>query len=134
MYGLSWKEIRVDVWGFWVVEGVVGLSWDDVGEDWLCDCWVAIFDRFLNYYFSEKVYVYYNILPKKWLEKLLLGQMWWLLSLCICILSKWGMIKMLWKLQTKKKYQFYWKLFVSFRQVVWIVPVDIIKGFGKLEK
>ena len=32
-YGLSWKEIRVDVWGFWVVVGIVGFSWDDVGED-----------------------------------------------------------------------------------------------------
>ena len=29
---------------------------------------------FLNCYFSGKVYVYYNILPKKELEGLLLGQ------------------------------------------------------------
>ena len=36
---------------------------------------VAIFDSFLNYYFSEKICVYYNILPKKELEGLLLGQM-----------------------------------------------------------
>ena len=55
--------------------GGVWLSWDDVGEDWFCDCWVAIFDGFLNCYFSGKVYVYYNILPKKELEGLLLGQM-----------------------------------------------------------
>ena len=33
VYGLSWKEIRVDVSGFWVVVGIVGFSWDDVGED-----------------------------------------------------------------------------------------------------
>ena len=65
VYGLSWKEIRVDVWGFWVVEGGVGLSWDDVGEDWFCDCWVAIFDGFLNFYFSGKVYVYYIYSSKK---------------------------------------------------------------------
>ena len=29
--GLSLKEILVDVWGFWVVVGIVGFSWDDVG-------------------------------------------------------------------------------------------------------
>ena len=57
VYGLSWKEIRVDVWGLLVVEGVVGLSWDDVGEDWLGDFWVAIFDSFLVWV-SEKVNVY----------------------------------------------------------------------------
>ena len=34
VYGLSWKEMRVDVWGFWVVVGVTGLSWEDVGGDW----------------------------------------------------------------------------------------------------
>ena len=33
VYGLSWKELRVDIWGFWVVVGIVGFSWDDVGED-----------------------------------------------------------------------------------------------------
>ena len=27
------RKIRVDVSGLLVVEGVVGLSWDDVGED-----------------------------------------------------------------------------------------------------
>ena len=31
--GVSSKEIRVDVWGFWVVVGIAGFSWDDVGED-----------------------------------------------------------------------------------------------------
>ena len=33
VYGLSWKEFRVNVWGFWVVVGVVGFSWEDFGED-----------------------------------------------------------------------------------------------------
>ena len=23
----------VDVWGFWVVVGIIGFSWEDVGED-----------------------------------------------------------------------------------------------------
>ena len=35
------------VWGFWVVVGIVGFSWDDVGEDCLCDCWLAIFEGIL---------------------------------------------------------------------------------------
>ena len=37
------KRNRVDVWGFWVVVGIAGFSWDDVGEDRFCDCWLAIF-------------------------------------------------------------------------------------------
>ena len=34
----------MDVRGFWV--GVVnsGFSWDDVGDDWFYDCWLAIFE------------------------------------------------------------------------------------------
>ena len=31
--GLSWKEIRVDVWGFWVVVVMTEFCWEDVGED-----------------------------------------------------------------------------------------------------
>ena len=31
--GYHGKKIRVDVWEFWVVVGVVGFSWDVVGED-----------------------------------------------------------------------------------------------------
>ena len=34
VYGLSWKEMRVDDWGFWVFLGVVAFSWDVVGGDW----------------------------------------------------------------------------------------------------
>ena len=33
VYGLSWKEMHVDDWGFWVFVGVVGGSWDVVGGD-----------------------------------------------------------------------------------------------------
>ena len=34
VYGLSLKEMRVDVWGFWVVVGVIGFSWEVVGGGW----------------------------------------------------------------------------------------------------
>ena len=37
-YGLYWKEMRVDDWGFWVVVGVVGFAWDVVGGDWCGGC------------------------------------------------------------------------------------------------
>ena len=38
------------------------------------------------------------------------------------------------KITNNKKISVLLKLFVSFRQVVKIVPVDIFKGFGKLEE
>ena len=38
VYGLSWKEMRVDDWGFWILVGVVGFSWDVVGGEWYCGC------------------------------------------------------------------------------------------------
>ena len=38
VYGLSWKEMRVDDWGFWVFVGVVGFCWDVVGGDWCGGC------------------------------------------------------------------------------------------------
>ena len=63
MYGLSWKEIRVDVWGFWVVVGMIGFSWEDVGEDFFGGGWLAILEMCLiNLFFSGKTYVYCNIL------------------------------------------------------------------------
>ena len=34
LYGFSRKEMRVDEWGFWVLLGVDGFSWDVVGGDW----------------------------------------------------------------------------------------------------
>ena len=62
MYGLSLKEIRVDVWGFWVVVGIVGFSWDDVEEDCFCDCWLELFESVRLIFSSGKIYVYCSIL------------------------------------------------------------------------
>ena len=40
VYGLSWKEMHVDVWGFFCVfVAVVGVSWDVVGGYWCGGCW-----------------------------------------------------------------------------------------------
>ena len=33
VYGLSWREMRVDESRFWVLVGVVGFSWDVVGGE-----------------------------------------------------------------------------------------------------
>ena len=43
VYGLSWKEMRVDDWGLlvWLFVGVVGGSWDVVRGDWCGCCWLA---------------------------------------------------------------------------------------------
>ena len=38
VYVLSWKEMRVDDWGFWVLMGDVGFSWKVVGGDWCGGC------------------------------------------------------------------------------------------------
>ena len=32
------KRNRVDDWGFWVIVGVLGFSWDVVGGDWFGGC------------------------------------------------------------------------------------------------
>ena len=48
----------MDVWGFWVGVGIAGFSWDDVGEDWFCDCWLAIFETCILIFSSGKIYVY----------------------------------------------------------------------------
>ena len=36
--------MRVDVWGFWVVVGMIRLSWEDVGEDCVGGSWLAILE------------------------------------------------------------------------------------------
>ena len=43
VYGLSWKEMRVDDWGLfvWLFVGVVGFDWDVVGGKLLGGCWLA---------------------------------------------------------------------------------------------
>ena len=107
VYELSWKEIRVDVWGFWVVVGIAGFFWDDAVEDWFCDCWLAIFESVRLIFSSGRIYVYCSILRWKELKGLLLRRMWLLPFLHICTLSVLGMIKIWWKLQTVKKYLFY---------------------------
>ena len=38
------KKMRVDVWGFWVVVGIIGFSWEDVGEDGFGGGWLAILE------------------------------------------------------------------------------------------
>ena len=38
VYGLSWKEMRLVDWGFWVFVVFVGFSWDVVGGDWCGGC------------------------------------------------------------------------------------------------
>ena len=44
VYGLSWKEMHMNDWGFfvWVSVVVVGSSWDVVGGNWRGACWLAI--------------------------------------------------------------------------------------------
>ena len=48
VYGLSWKEIRVDGGGLLVVVGVIGLSWDLVGRGWFGGGWLAILKSYLS--------------------------------------------------------------------------------------
>ena len=58
------KKLRVDVWGFWVVVDKIGFSWEDVGEDCFGGGWLAIVEVCpIDLFLSEKIYVYYNILP-----------------------------------------------------------------------
>ena len=57
VYGLSWKEMRVDVWGFWVVVGVTGLSWEDVGGGCFGGGWLAILKMCLSDWFLELMFV-----------------------------------------------------------------------------
>ena len=38
VYGLSWKEMRVDDWGLWVFLAFDGNPWDEVGGDWCGGC------------------------------------------------------------------------------------------------
>ena len=53
----------MNVWGFWVVVGMIGFSWEDVGEDCFGGGWLAILEMCLiNLFFSWKIYVYCNIL------------------------------------------------------------------------
>ena len=55
--------MRVDVWGFWVVVGVIGFSWEDVGGDYFGGGWLEILEMSLiNLFFSGKIYVCCNIL------------------------------------------------------------------------
>ena len=51
------------VWGFWVVVGMIGFSWEDVIEDCLGGGSLAIFEMCLiNLFLSGNIYVYCNIL------------------------------------------------------------------------
>ena len=53
----------MNAWGFWVVVGLIGFSWEDVGEDCFGGGWLAILEMCLiNLFFSWKIYVYCNIL------------------------------------------------------------------------
>ena len=53
----------MDVWGFWVVVGMIGFSWEDVGEDCLGGGWLAILEVCpIDLFLSGKIYVYSNIL------------------------------------------------------------------------
>ena len=57
------REIRVDVWGFWVVVGMTGFSWKDVGEDCFFGGWLSILEMCpIDFFSSRKIYVYCNIL------------------------------------------------------------------------
>ena len=58
VYGLSWKEMRVNNWGLFVsvFVGVVGGSWDVVGGDWYGGCWLEILESL------EKLFIYDEIL------------------------------------------------------------------------
>ena len=38
VYGLLWKEMRVDDWGFWVFDGVVGSTCEVHGGDCCGGC------------------------------------------------------------------------------------------------
>ena len=53
----------MDVWGFWVVVGMIGFSWEDVGEDCFGGGCLAILEMCpINLFLSGKIYVYCNIL------------------------------------------------------------------------
>ena len=53
----------MDVWGFWVVVGIVRFSWGGVGEDCFGGGWLAILEVcFMYRFFSGKIYVYCKIL------------------------------------------------------------------------